>query len=367
MRVGLIAPPWVPVPPVGYGGTEGVIDRLARGLVAAGHEVALFATGDSTCPVPTGWVVPEARGDAMGDVVTEVNHVQAAYEALRDVDIVHDHTIAGPALALGLPETTVVTTNHNPFDGPLSQIYRRIARRVPIIAISHDQAARAGDIPIARVIHHGVDPEAFPLGAGDGGYLLFLGRMSPTKGVREAALVARDAGIPLVIAAKMRHADERAYFEAEVRPLLSRDIEYVGEVAGTEKLDLLTNARALANPISWPEPFGLVMIEALACGTPILAYPRGAAPEIIEHGVTGFLCHDRADMVRQARRLVDLDRAACRAAVERTFSTERMVADHLELYEWVLLARSLKGRRRSREVIDLTDGTSVREARSAQA
>lgn len=342
MRIALIAPPWLPVPPPAYGGTEAVVDRLARGFVDAGHEVCLFTTGDSTCPVPRAWSLDHSVAERMGDSVTELRHVVHAYEAVKGFDIVHDHTVVGPTYSLRFGDLPVVTTNHGPFNDDLKVVYRSIAGRVPIIAISHDQADTAGDIPIAAVIHHGVDPDLFPVGAGEGGYFCFLGRMAATKGVLEAVLAARDAGVPLLIAAKNREPLEKQYFEREVRPLLGRDIEYCGEIGGKEKLDLLAGARALLNPIQWHEPFGLVMIEALACGTPVLAFPNGAAPEIIDHGITGFLCHDLPDLVARIGQVDELDRRACRAAVEGHFSTDRMVAEHLELYSSILRRRQAR-------------------------
>jgi glycosyltransferase involved in cell wall biosynthesis len=336
MKIALIAPPWLPVPPPLYGGTETVIDRLARGFVASGHEVVLFTTGDSTCPVSKSWELATSAADRMGNAVTEIHHLSHAYEAAGQFDIVHDHTVIGPIFAHQLGDLPVVTTNHGPFNDELLSMYRSISPRVPIIAISHDQARTAGDLPIAAVIHHGLDVEEFPVGNGGGGYFAYLGRMDATKGVRTAAAVARRAGVPLLIAAKKREPAEKAYFESEVQPLLGHGVEYLGEIGGREKLDLLGGARALLNPIQWHEPFGLVMIEALACGTPVLAYPNGAAPEIIDHGVTGFLCDDE-DALETALHQVDrIDRRACRAAVERSFSTTRMVRDHIDLFERLL-------------------------------
>lgn len=337
MRIALVAPPWLPVPPPLYGGTEAVIDRLARGLVGAGHEVCLFATGDSTCPVPLAWSFETAMAGQMGDSVTELRHLVHAYEAVQDFEIIHDHTVFGPNYSLRVGDLPVVTTNHGPFSDSLKTVYRSIAGSIPIIAISHDQAAMADDVPIAAVIHHGVDPDRFPVGAGDGGYLCFLGRMDATKGVREAVVAARAAGVPLLIAAKNRDLREKEYFESQVRPLLGGDIEYLGEIGTQDKLDLLCGARALINPIQWHEPFGLVMVEALACGTPVLAFPNGAAPEIVDHGTTGFLCHDLVDSIDHVD---DLDRIACRLAVEQRFSSERMVADHLDLYASMLNRRA---------------------------
>jgi glycosyltransferase involved in cell wall biosynthesis len=339
MRIGLIAPPWYAVPPHGYGGTEAVVDRLARGLTARGHDVVLFTTGDSTCPVERRWAFPRALEDWMGDEVLEIRHLVRAYREMADVDVVHDHTLLGPLFAEMLPGVPVVVTNHGPFEERSLQIYR-LADEVGVIAISHDQAASARDVPVLRVIHHGLNPEAFQVGDGSGGYLLFLGRMAPDKGVREAALVAREAGRPLLIAAKMREEAEQQYFEEKVRPLLDDDVRYIGEVDEPEKLRLLRQATALVNPISWPEPFGLVMVEALACGTPVLAFPSGAAPEIVEHGRTGFLCEDVTEMARRVPDAAALDRAACRRPVEEYFSTDRMVTDHLRVYEQLVGGRN---------------------------
>lgn len=337
MRIAIIAPPWAPVPPNLYGGIELVVDRQAVGFQRAGHEVLLYTTGDSRCEVPKAWTLPESEGQRIGMVVPELRHLLAAYEAVQDFDIVHDHTVAGPVIAAArYPDLKVVTTNHGPFNDELTDIYRRTAATVPIIAISHAQRKVVPDLPIGRVIHHGLDATDFPVGAGDGGYLLFLGRMSPDKGAHRAVDVARKAGLPLLMAAKMREAWEFEYFEMQVKPHLNDDIRYLGEVPHEHKLELLAGARALLFPIRWNEPFGMVMIEALACGTPVLAFPEGAAPEVVDDGRTGFLCRDEADMADAVGRLDSIERAACRAAVEGYFSTERMVAEHLAFFEDLL-------------------------------
>ena len=336
MRIALIAPPWLPVPPPAYGGTEVVVDTLARGLKQAGHDVLLATTGDSTCPVPRTWVYDQARPDDLGNVVIELRHLLHAYEAAAGADIVHDHTIAGPLLAHRTRTGPVVTTNHGPFTDDAKALYRSTAGTVPLIAISKHQASTAGDVPIARVIHHGLDTTCFPVGGGSGGYVLFLGRMSPAKGVDTAIRVARQAGMPLLIAAKQRERSERDYFEAEVRPLLGRGVDYVGEVGGREKLRLLGEAAALLNPIGWDEPFGMCMIEALACGTPVVATPRGSVPEIVDDGVTGFIRTSTPELAAALGDVGRLDRRACRASVEDRFSMPRMAADHLAFYADVL-------------------------------
>lgn len=341
MRVAIVAPPWVPVPPPAYGGTEVVLDHLARGLADAGHDVLLYTTGDSTCPVPMAWVLPRAVGTVATGSATELRHVINAYAAVREwgADIVHDHTLVGPVYADRFP-LPVVTTNHGPFESELGEYYRTIAPTVPVIAISHHQASSALRTPIAAVIHHGVDVDSFPFGTGSGGYALFLGRMSPNKGAHIAARVARLAGMPLVIAAKMREPAEHAFFEAEVSPLLGEGVEFVGEVGGVAKLSLLADAACLLNPLAWPEPFGMVMIEALACGTPVVATPCGSVPELVDDGDTGFIRAGEHDLAEALGRIGQIDRAACRKAANERFSTARMVADHLRLYDRVLAWRA---------------------------
>jgi glycosyltransferase involved in cell wall biosynthesis len=340
MRIGVIAPPWLPVPPPAYGGIEAVVDRLARGLSAAGHEVLLGAPGDSTCPVPRLPGMPRGPIDPglTDHTVAELCHVRSSYAAMADLDLVHDHTVAGPLYRnrpAGLP---VVTTNHGTFLYGLGELYREAGPDVTIVAISHHQATTARGVQIARVIHHGVDVDVIPPGPGDGGYALFLGRMSPYKGVREAILVARRAGVPLLIAAKMRQPEERDYFDEVVDPLLGGDVQYIGEIGDATKYDLLGRAAALLNPIQWPEPFGLVMIESLATGTPVVSTPSGAAPEIVDDGTTGYLRTGLDGLAEALAGAATLDRDVCRAAAVERFSTTRMVAEHLDLYAALLAA-----------------------------
>jgi glycosyltransferase involved in cell wall biosynthesis len=338
MRIGLIAPPGLPVPPPAYGGTESVIDRLARGLVRAGHQVLLAAAANSSCPVPrvAGTDAAPDAAPVCTNTVTELRHVITSYAAMTDVDVVHDHTLTGP-LYRHLPGgPPVVTTAHGPFDAALAPVYRAM-RGVAVVAISYHQAATADRVPLAGVIHHGLDVESVPVGRGDGGYASFLGRMSPEKGPREAALVARAAGVPLRMAAKLREPAEREYFDAEVKPLLCSDVEFLGELGCAEKLELVGGSFALVNPMQWAEPFGLVMIEALATGTPVIATPAGSAPEIVDDGVTGFLRSGRLPLAAALLDARQLDRAACRAVAAHRFSTERMVAEHIRVYEEVLL------------------------------
>lgn len=365
MRIGLIAPPWVPVPPTGYGGTEEVVDNLARGLAERGHQVRLFTVGESTCPVPRRWYY-DAAPKPMGAAVQEAAHVLAAYDALTDVDVIHDHTVLGPLLAARAGHRRPIPclcTHHGPFSAEMRLIFGEIARRVAVVAISNDQRSRAGGVPVAAVIHHGIDLRIYQPGPG-GRYLLFLGRMAPEKGVDIAVRVAHASGWPLTLAVKMREPAERDYFERTVRPLLGPDDQLVVEPQLEQKLWLLRHAAALLNPISWPEPFGLVMAEALASGTPVLALARGAAPEIVQHGRTGFLSRDEPGLVDAATRVSELDRTACRAAAVHHLSLQRMAADHEALYARMLGTDKLETTGRSTTCPTYSHGRS-RESRPA--
>ena len=343
MRIGLIAPPWVPVPPVGYGGTEIIVDNLARGLQALGHDVRLFTVGDSTSPVRRDYLYPTAVRP-IGMTVPEAAHVLAAYEALADADVIHDHTVLGPLVAgrCLTDHPPVVATNHGPFTAQSRRIYMEAAEHAWIVAISHAQARSSGGIPIAAVIHHGIDLDLYRPGPGDGGYLLFMGRMCAAKGVHLAVRVAKRAGWQLVLVTKIWEPDERAYFDHEVRPLLEPGDEMPAEQPLARRVELLRGARALLNPIQWPEPFGLVMAEALASGTPVLAFPNGSAPEIVEPGRTGYLCEDEDEMVAAIEAVGTIKRADCRSAAERRFSMARMARDHERLYRRLLEERDPK-------------------------
>jgi glycosyltransferase involved in cell wall biosynthesis len=279
--------------------------------------------------------VPDDAG-VSGDTITEMAHVARAYEAMCDMDLIHDHTVGGPLYRHRPAGVPVVTTNHGPFEPRTNRLFDRMQRDTAIVAISRHQASTADGVRISRVIHHGMDVEGVPVGPGGGGYAAFLGRMSADKGPREAIAVASKAGVPLKIAAKMREDTEVDYFKAEIEPLLGADVEYVGEVDEAGKYELLGSANAMLNPIQWPEPFGLVMIEALACGTPVLATRAGSVPEIVDDGRTGFVRDSDDDLADCLLRATDLDRAACRQAAEERFSTARMVADHLDLYQEVI-------------------------------
>lgn len=332
-RVAVIGSPWVPTPPPAYGGTEAVLDGLVRGLAAAGHDVLYAGHPASTLPVEL--VSPVALDDIgpIGHGVSELAHVVGSYAAAEQwgADVVHDHTLSGPLHAVGASALPVVVTNHGAFDRLTRPIFRAMGEAA-IVAISHSQASTAGDIRVAAVVHHGLELDTWPVGTGDGGYVLFLGRMHPDKGPHRAIQLARRAGMPIVLAAKMRESPEEQFFDAEVRPLLGADATYVGEADAAAKRELLAGAVALLNPISWMEPFGMVMVEALACGTPVVTAPVGAAPEIVEDGITGFLCPEEEDYVDALEAAPGLSRQRCRSAVAERFTTETMVREYVAVY-----------------------------------
>ncbi|MFE4834692.1 glycosyltransferase family 4 protein [Arthrobacter sp. NPDC056691] len=333
MRIGLIAGPWYPIPPTGYGGIELVVDALARGFSRAGHEVLLAAAADSTCPVAQLPGMRISEPDFVGFTSSELSHVINAYAGMDGmVDLVHDHTLAGP-LYRGRPEgLPVVTTIHSDLNPAFAAVYGAAARDTTLIAISKSQVSSVLADRVAAIIPHGMEVAAVPVGKGQGGYACFLGRMCPDKGVLEAIGVAQLAGIPLRIAAKMREPAEVQYYHDVVKPLQGPEVEFLGEVGGAEKYDLLGEAIALLNPIQWMEPFGLVMIEAMATGTPVVATPMGSAPEIVDDGVSGYLASSPEDLAGLLQRAADLDRRTVRAQAEDRFSTERMVDAHLALY-----------------------------------
>jgi glycosyltransferase involved in cell wall biosynthesis len=363
LLIGLIAPPWLPVPPRRYGGIEMVIDVLARGLMAAGHQVLLAAPAGSTCQVPQVDGLPAGEPERMGHTVVEIPYALSAYAALKGVDVLHDHTVAGPLCLRPTGRIPVVTTNHGPFNADLNPIYAEMSRRqgVAVVAISHHQKSTARNVKIAAVIHHGIDVADIPVGDGAGGYACAIGRMTPAKGIREAILVAREAGVPLRISAKMREPLERQYFDECVGPLLGGDIEYLGELNVEEKYQLLGGAFALLNPIQWPEPFGLVMIEALACGTPVLATGCGSAPEIVDDGDTGFVRTELSALANVLHRAGDLDRNRCREKAVSRYSTERMVAEHVQLYCQLQQAKPKDRRGRLLDGAMASGGTIARD------
>jgi glycosyltransferase involved in cell wall biosynthesis len=337
VRIAVISPVWFPVPPPGYGGIELVVSLLADGLVDAGHDVTLYASGDSRTKGTLGSVYKTAPSAAIGTTEVEFRHAFACYTRANEFDVINDHS--GPytsTLAAAVP-TPVVHTVHGPLDGRPGEIYEQIAMIVPqlgLISISENQRSPRPDLPWVATVPNAIDLSLYPAKPHPGDYLLFLGRMSADKGCHRAIAVAVELGLPLLIAGKKRDPEEIEYFEEFVEPHLGRHgIEYLGEVPHGQKVELLQDARATLFPIEWEEPFGLVMIEAMACGTPVIATRYGAVPEVIEDGLSGIIVDDYREMPAALERADALDPLEIRRYVESRFSRERMVADYVAAYE----------------------------------
>lgn len=356
MRVALLAPPWFPVPPAAYGGIEAVVGLLAEGLVAAGVDVTLFASGDSVSAAELDAVHERAPSAEIGRTLPELAHVLRCLGRAADFDLVHDHT--GP-LAIALlagHAVPAVHTVHGPLTGTPGRVYADALVRpsgVGLVSLSMRQRAPRPRLPWAGNVPNAIDLDRFECRTAKDDYLLFLGRMSEDKGAHHAIRVARAAGLPLRIAAKCREPEEIAYFEREIAPYLGADVEWLGEVGHAERRRLLAGARALLFPIGWEEPFGLVMVEAIASGTPVVATRRGAVPEVVDDGVTGFVVGDVAEMPRAVRRVASLDPAELRAVAEARFSPARLVEDYLHVYE-----AHLWRRRSGRTLRSAADGTA---------
>jgi glycosyltransferase involved in cell wall biosynthesis len=336
LRIAVLAPVWFPVPPTGYGGIEWVVSLLADGLTDAGHEVTLFASGDSRTKARLAWVYERAPSEWIGRSFWELRHALQCYERAADFDVINDHS-GPPAAALGAAvETPVVHTVHGPLGGEPGELYQHVAKVAPevgLISISMNQRMPRPDLPWLANCPNALDFSLYPCKPHRGDYLLFLGRFSPDKGAHRAIAVAMEAGVPLKIAGKMREPKEKDYFREYVEPHLVDDIEYLGEVTHGEKVELLQNARATLFPIEWEEPFGLVMIESMACGTPVIATRWGAVPEVIEHGRSGIIVDNYREMTHALEQADELDPLECRRYVEERFAAERMVADYVAAYE----------------------------------
>ena len=342
VRLAQVAPLYESVPPHLYGGTERIVSYLTEELLRRGHEVTLFASGDSVTRARL--VAGASRALRLDPIVVDplpyhIAQIQRVAALARRFDVIHNHMdyIGLPLTALA--DTPVVTTLHGRLDIPDLPVVFAAYPSAPLVSISDAQRGPLASANWYATVHHGLPVTSFQMGRGDGGYLAFLGRISPEKGVDAAIRVAAAAGLPLKIAAKIDRVD-RAYCEETIRPLLGGHVEFLGEIGGDDKVRFLGGARALLFPIDWPEPFGLVMIEALACGTPVIALRRGSVPEVVQEGVTGFVCDDEASMIEAVRRVDTIDRATCRRVFESRFSDVRMVDDYERVYCDVLASRA---------------------------
>src|SRR5499427_1309619 len=333
MRVALVASPFIPVPPKEYGGTELFIADLARGLQALGVDVTVYANGESTIEVKRRWVFANSQWPIKDDGYAQLKEIEHATWAIRDAsdacDIVHVNTaMAIPCSRLSrLP---FVYTIHHPTERRLSELYLRMPE-VHYVCISNDQRKRES-LPNIPIIYHGIDLSKYQLRTDKQRYLSFIGRIAPIKGTHLAIEIAKRAGIPLKIAGEIQPIF-RDYFEEKVRPHIDgKCVEYIGRANLELKNELLGNSIAMLFPIQWNEPFGLVMVEAMACGTPVLAMPGGSVPEVVRDGVSGYICRTVRDMVRRVQTL-NINPRSVRQYVEETFSIEQMVRGYRTLYE----------------------------------
>ncbi|HEY8100649.1 MAG TPA: glycosyltransferase family 4 protein [Burkholderiaceae bacterium] len=338
MKIAQVAPLFERVPPVAYGGTERVISHLTEELIGQGHDVTLFASGDSITKANLVSVIDYAMRP-------QQSHAWMAFHAMeldlvcqyaQNFDVIHFHTdyLHFPITKyLGTPH---VTTLHGRLDLPeLPPLYKHF-NNVPLVSISNSQRTPLPWANWCGTVYHGMPPLCDSIESTPDDYFVFIGRVSPEKRVDRAIDIARQCGIPLYIAAKVDIADE-AYFNEYIRPLMDTPlVTFLGEINDVEKSKLLKHAKALLFPIDWPEPFGLVMIEAFSCGTPVIAYRNGSVPEIMEHGVTGFVVTNQDEAIEAARNIESIDRTGCRNSFERRFTTTLMANNYVHVYQKLL-------------------------------
>ncbi len=346
LRIALLAPPWIPVPPRGYGGVESVVSLLAEGLVDRGHDVTLYAAPGSRSAATVRHVLAEDHPDEIERALYEADHVARVFADLDQseddglpFDVVHDHcgfTALAMADRISVP---MVHTLHGPFTAQTGQFYRAHGPKARLVAISQAQKASAPTgLVTAAVIPNPVDVTAWPYRSCKDEYLLWIGRMHETKGPHRAIEAARRAGYPLILAGPVQPGQEEFFRDAVAPHVDGRWVRHVGEVGGQAKADLIAGARGLLMPIRWNEPFGMVMIEALACGTPVISFDEGAAAEIVQDGVTGFLVDDETAMAEAVGRISSLDPRDCRADVAIRFGIDGVAAAYERVYQSTALS-----------------------------
>lgn len=343
MRVAIVAPPFIPVPPVRYGGTELFIAELASGLKAQGLDVVLYTIAESTLDVEKRWTYKHAQWPVLGEVYDNLKDVYhtawSVRDAFQDCDVIHLNNVPGLVHSMFPGAPPFVYTMHHEHDDKLSDFYAQVTN-VHFVTIS-DFQRRLEKLPRIRTIHHGVDPKMFTLNIGKRDHLSFLGRIAPVKGTHLAIDVAKRSGIPLKIAGEVQPLF-KDYFESAIKPHIDgKFIEFVGEADMAAKNELLGGSIAMLFPIQWNEPFGLVMIESMMCGTPVLALPGGAVDEVVHDGVSGFVCKDTDVLVERVADVSALSPASVRKYAEKYFSTGRMVDEYLSLYREIT-GRELK-------------------------
>jgi glycosyltransferase involved in cell wall biosynthesis len=340
VRIALIAPPFIPVPPMQYGGTELFISELALGLKERGIDVVLYTNGESTSPVELRWLYEKSDWPIRGEIfdnMKDSNHTSwAVDDAMESCDLIHVNNASGLTFSR-FTKLPFVYTVHHPAEHCLAEFYKYFPS-VNYVCISHHQSESL-ELSNARVIHHGVDFSQYKVRKKKQDYLSFIGRIAPVKGTHLAIEVAEKTGIPLKIAGQVQPSFKN-YFDTQIKPKIDgKFIEFIGEADLAAKNELLGNSLAMLFPIQWDEPFGLVMVEAMACGTPVLSLPGGSVPEIVKDGVSGYVCKDVDEMASRALELRDdipIPASAIREFVDQNFSVDVMVSAYIDLYNELL-------------------------------
>jgi glycosyltransferase involved in cell wall biosynthesis len=345
MRIAQIAPLFEAVPPKLYGGTERVVSNLTEELVAMGHDVTLFASGDSVTSAKLDAVWPQAiRLDPVirDWIAAYARMLELVYRRAHEFDVLHFHIDYFPFSLFSRQPTPFVTTLHGRLDLPEFDSVYNTFPDVPLVSISDSQRKPLPRLNWTRTVLHGIPANLLTPQPVAQNYLAFLGRISPEKGIDKAIRIAGAAGMKLKVAAKVDRADQD-YFDSAIRPLLAQGhVEFIGEINDAQKPAFLSGAHALLFPIDWPEPFGLVMIESMACGTPVIAYERGSVPEVMQDGVSGFIVNSEDEAIAALARLGEIDRAGVRAYFERRFTARRMAQDYVDVYETLAAAPKLR-------------------------
>ncbi|MFB6981477.1 glycosyltransferase family 4 protein [Streptomyces scopuliridis] len=335
LRIAMIAPPWFDLPPKGYGGIEYMCSSLVDALVDRGHEVTLVSSGRNGTKAQHVRTYEFPQWRRLGEPLPDLVHTASVRRILdsMDIDVIHDHSLAGPLLAAQRATPTVVTL-HEPVAGDYKEYFSLLGDSVRLVAISSSQRATAPEMNWCATVHNGINPDNFRFQTKKENWILFLGQCVPHKGMHIAIDAAREAGVGIRIAAKCSEPAEIEYFDSEIRPRLCEgdDVEWLNEVGGEQKKSLLSAARCLIFPIAWDEPFGMVMIEAMASGTPVVALNRGSVSEIVDNGVTGIVCDSPADLSAAIRRSAHLDPENCRRAAVSGFSSDLMAERYESAY-----------------------------------
>jgi glycosyltransferase involved in cell wall biosynthesis len=334
MRIAQVAPPWIAVPPPAYGGIEWVVALLADGMADAGHDVTLFATGDSRTKAKLEYVFETGPGPRfINSIYHDTLHTLHALRDAAAFDVLHVHSpfsALAAAIGTGVP---VVHTLHGSFNEIMTLLYTYVADRAWFTPISEAQRRLGPDLQYTDVVYNGIDTSLYPYREDKEDFLLFVGRTSVDKGAHRAVQAAAMAGVPLVLAVKIADPEEEEHWKRDVEPILPEGTKVLGEISVQEKADLMSRARGVLFPIDWDEPFGLVMTESMACGTPVIARPRGSVPEVIRDGETGYIVDTVEEMAEAIGRLGEIKPTACRDWVEERFSARPMVEGYLRAFE----------------------------------